>query len=343
MSHVNEDRLQVATYKEIAIVFATFVVILFFLYPKELIKDQILREDSNYDLSMLYLKNMLKHDPKNESLMLTLAKVGLQSGKKDISLRLVELLHSSSDEKIKKEAYTLGYTLHKENYYLVDTQEQKEQIIKKLKSIFLNIVEDNLYDVQDLDIWYEEAIFLNDYLSAHNLLLKKLKQNDNDIQSLERIYYLLNKMGKDSLPYLQQLQKKDKANALKWIMAEYYLLMDKQKYTEAEILLKKHSLNSDSFVKELAHFYNYTKQYGKASQAYIEIYNKSKDKEYLIKAIESLQAGNYLKESVELAQKYENFYINDKEFRIFLLKVYLAGGDVKLASKLAKKIMDLEK
>lgn len=342
MSHVNEDVLQVATYKEIAIVFITFVVILFFLYPKELIKEQILLEESNYDLSMLYLKNMLKHDPKNESLMLALAKTGLKSGKKDISLRLVELLHSSSDEKIKKEVHMLSYALHKESYYSTQVKEQKEQIIKKLKGIFLNIVKESLYDLQDLDKWYEEAIFLDDYLSAYNLLLKKMEQDDNDIELLERIYHISNKINKDSLPYLRQLQKKDKVNTLKWIMAEYYLMMTKQQYAQAEELLKKHSVDSELFVKELARFYSHTKQYAKTSQTYVEIYNKSKDKEHLIKAIESLQAGNYLKESVELAQKYENLYIKDKEFRIFLIKVYLASGDVKLASKLAKKIVDLE-
>ena len=74
MLRADEERLFVATYKEIAIVFISFALILFFLYPKDILKENVLTEESNYDLSVLYLKNMLRHDPQNEVLMLALAK-----------------------------------------------------------------------------------------------------------------------------------------------------------------------------------------------------------------------------------------------------------------------------
>ena len=56
MLHVNYEKKYVGTYKEIAIMFISFSVILFFLYPKNMISKQILSEKSNYDLSMLYLE-----------------------------------------------------------------------------------------------------------------------------------------------------------------------------------------------------------------------------------------------------------------------------------------------
>ena len=84
MSHVDNEieKVYVATYKELIFTFIVFSIILIVLYPKDLLKEQILAEKSNYDLSMLYLENLLDHDPNNESLMLILAEQSLRTGKK---------------------------------------------------------------------------------------------------------------------------------------------------------------------------------------------------------------------------------------------------------------------
>lgn len=76
---------------------------------------------------------------------------------------------------------------------------------------------------------------------------------------------------------------------------------------------------------------------------YIELFYKTKDynkrKEYYFKAVRALQAGNYLQESADLAHRYENFYLHDKEVRKFLLKVYIGTSNLDYASSLSKKIL----
>ena len=56
MLAVNYEKKYVGTYKEIALMFISFSIVLFFLYPKDMLNKQILSEKSNYDLSILYLK-----------------------------------------------------------------------------------------------------------------------------------------------------------------------------------------------------------------------------------------------------------------------------------------------
>ena len=122
MSSVNNSKEYVASYKELIITFLVFCIILFMLYPKDLIKEQILAENSNYDLSMLYLKNMLKNDPSNESLMLLLASQSLRSGKKDLAYKLLELLHNSKDKTVRYKAFRESYILAKEDYFYFEFQ-----------------------------------------------------------------------------------------------------------------------------------------------------------------------------------------------------------------------------
>ena len=55
--------------------------------------------------------------------------------------------------------------------------------------------------------------------------------------------------------------------------------------------------------------------------------------------LKSLQAGNYMKEAVELGYKYESLFFNDIAIRMFLLKIYIAAGDLKKANELSKKIL----
>ncbi|MDQ7066894.1 MAG: hypothetical protein Q9M40_02205 [Sulfurimonas sp.] len=109
MSYADDKikKVYVITYKELIFTFLMFSVILIVLFPKDILKEQILAENSNYDLSMLYLKNLLKHSPEDESLMLILAEQSLRSGKRDLSLRLLELLLQSKNVEYRHKAHIL--------------------------------------------------------------------------------------------------------------------------------------------------------------------------------------------------------------------------------------------
>ncbi len=342
---VHYEKKYVTTYKELFITFLAFSIILFVLYPKNLLKDQILSESSNYDLSMLYLKNMLENDPTNESLMIGLAEQSLRSGKRDLSLRLLELLYESEDFDMRRRAYLLSYKLAKEDYFFFKSEEKKKEQIIKVEKLYQNIMDNLLYDESDYDTWYIEAIFIKNALWAYHFLKQKIGLEPNSIKLKEEAYYLAMRLNKrdDAIDFLHSLQRIDKARKKKWVNAEYQLAMSKKRYMQAEMILKAHSSSSLYFKHELAKFYNFRGAYIKSSDIYMSIYaNIKKDlakKVYLLKALDTLQAGRYTKESVNLASQYENKYINDREVRSYMLKLYIAAGDLKKANALAKKLL----
>ena len=346
MSYVKYEKKYVATYKELALTFIAFCVILFVLYPKDLLKDQILSESSNYDLSMLYLKNMLENDPENESLMIGLAEQSLRSGNRDLSLRLLELLHDSKDREIRKKAYVLSYRLAKENYFFLQDKEQKQEQMVKIRLLYRSIMLGLFYDENDPSTWYTESVFVSNEIWAYHFINKKLKKEPKNIQTLEEAYYLATKLDKksDAIGFLRKLQKEDKTRKEKWIFAEYYMAMNYNEYSQAEELLKKHSRGSIKFKKELALFYSARGSYVKASSTYMSLYNKTNNykqkRDYLLKALAALQAGSHFKKAVRLAYKYENRYINDKQVRTYMLKLYMASGDLNRAGKLAAKLLE---
>ncbi|MBU0719745.1 hypothetical protein KJ877_00225 [bacterium] len=346
MLHASDEKTYVATYKELVIAFLTFSVILFFLYPKDLLKEQILSEKSNYDLSMLYLKNMLANDPENESLMIALAELSLQSGKKDLSLRLLELLHGSKDTQIRHKAYLLSYRLAKEDYFFVEEKEQKEQILLKLRQVFSSIIQEKVYTTDELEQWYEEAMFLSEYTNAYMLLKERLSKNIKSIKLLEESYYFAERMHdeKDSLRFLHALQTTDIDRRYTWLIVEYRKMIKNKEYKNAEKFLQYHAKDSLKWVEELAMFYSFLREYVKASDEYITLYRQTKQYsskvKYFMKAVEALQAGNKTREAVELAYTYEDNFFSDKTMRMYILKLYLASGDLKKASDLSKKILD---
>ncbi len=355
MSHVNSkdinayEKKYVVTYKELILTSIVFCVILFVLYPKDLLKNQILSEASNYDLSMLYLRNMLDNDPSNESLMMGLAEQSLRSGKRDLSFRLLELLHNSKDYDMRKKANVLSYKLAKEDYFFFKDKKKKQEQMLKIAALFENIMLNKFYNEDDIDIWHKEALFVKDDFWTNYFLKKRIKKNPSDVKLLEEGYYLAMKLGnkRNAISLLHALQQHDKYRKNQWIFAEYHMAMDAKKYIEAEMILKKHSDDSLSFKDELAHFYNSRGAYIKSSQIYMSLYHDihlySVKKRYLIKAIKELQAGNYLSQAVDLAAAYEKRYINDREVRSYILKLYIAAGDLNKATQLAKKLLKMRR
>jgi len=342
---VHYEKKYVATYKELILTFLAFCVILFVLYPKDLLKDQILSEASNYDLSMLYLKNMLDNDPENESLMIGLAEQSLRSGKRDLSFRLLQLLHNSKDANIKQKAYLLSYKLAKEDYFFLEEKKEKKEKKKQIKYLYLDIVNAGYYEDNDYDRWYTEGVFVKNNPWTYYFLQKKVDAKPHDIQLLEEIYYMSIKLNKknDSMKYLHSLQNEDKKRKIKWIFAEYHLVMNDKKYMQAEMVLQRYSDNSILFKEELANFYSGRGAYVKSSSTYMNLYNYTKgyqDKKiYLLKALDALRAGNYSNKAVSLASQYESNYINDREVRTFILKVYIGANRLDKAGNLAKKLL----
>lgn len=341
----DDKKVYVATYKEIVLIFIAFSVVLFVLYPKNLLKEQILQDTSNNDLNMVYLQNMLKQDPSNESLILLIANNNYKAGKLIASYGLLKPLMSSENPEIRKNASLLSYKLAKERYYVVKDEKQKAQIKDDLRDIFKNIVDNVYYSKENLNEFYNESFFLGMTSYTFRLLKEKISYAPNDIKLLTDAYYLADKLdyGPEVINYLDTLQTKDIDNRDNWILAEYNYYMKKDNLKDAEELLKAHAQTSFKWGEKLAEFYLATESYQAASQTYMQLYNRSNasndKKRYFIEALKSLQAGSLMKEAVALGYRYENRYLKDTQVRVFLLKLYLAANDLKKANDLSKKIL----
>jgi len=342
----NSEHAYVITYKELVFTFAIFTLILFVLYPKDLLKEQVVSEKANYDLSVLYLKNLLKHDPSNEKLMLALAKKAMEGGKKDLALRLLALLLHSKNQKFQFEATLLSYKIAKEDYFYFKTTAAKQRQKEKLLTLFLNIVNQKMYKAKDLKKWYGEAQFLNADIIAYNFLKELYKKEPENIKYLTQLYYfsLKYKKNKEAMAYLDTLLLKDKKHYFKWLKQKYYILLDAKRYKDVEKLLISAAHKESTFKELLATFYIMQKEYIKSSNVYQGLCKNAteytKKKLFFKKAVSALQGGRHLTRAAHLARRYENYFINDKSMRTYLLKLYLATGKLDYAYSYAKKIMN---
>jgi len=339
------EKVYVVTYKEIVFLFIIFVSMLVFLYPKDMLKQQIQAETSNYNLSMLYLKNLLLHSPNDESLMLILAEQSLRNGERERSLELLTYLHNSKNPKFRKKALLLSYELYKLNYNDSTDIKYRKKIRKLLAGIFNTIYKDKLYKREDNDRWYNEAIFNQNMEAIYYHLKIKIVDNPKDIKLLENAYYLSFRLKdeKNKIHYLKELMHYDKKRYDHWLSAYYYTLLNDKEYKKSELLLKGQALRTLFWHEKLAEFYIMRKEFKKSFSEYEELFNQEtnykKKKNYFFKALTALQSGGFLQESAVFGHKYENYYIKDKEVRKFLLKLYIATGKLDYGARLSRKIL----
>lgn len=352
MRFANKEKVYVASYKEVIIGFITFALILFVLYPKDLILQQILKEKSNYDLSVLYLKNMLRNNPKNEKLILTLAQKSIKSQNRDLALRLLELLKKSSHKEVQKKAYLLSYKLLKQNYFFLQNKKDKagmQKLRKELATVFLTILNRHFYNDEDLKMLYKEAMFLKSEEAQYLLLTKMIQKNPDNIKQLKDALYLASKLKKynEAFHYLDKLAKLDKKHMLKYNNTYFYLLTQVYDYKELENHLLTVAKNSKYWQDKVIEFYLAHKKYKKAAAYYMHLFYQTKDyhkrRDLWLKALITLQSGNLLKDAVQLGSKYEEYFIKSKEARVTLLKLYLSANDVQKAKELSEKILKVFK
>jgi len=348
MRFANYKRVYVASYKEIIIGFITFSLILVVLYPKDLIMNQILSEKSNYDLSMLYLKNMLQNDTKNEQLILALAQKSLTSKNRDLAFNLLKLLRNSKHRDVQAKAYLLSYKIGKENYFYLQEKKEKEKLAevhKELESIFSLILKKHFYQPTDLQILYKEAIFLNSLPSEYILIQEILKQNPNDISKLNDAFYIAFtlKKNKEAFLYLDRLSKIDTKHQVKWYDQKYYLLTQTYQYNFIESYLMQEAKTSQYWQTKVIEFYLSHKNYKKASVYYMHLFSHNSKfyakRDLWFKALDTLTAGNLTQDAVNLGYKYESYFIKDKKSRMKLLKLYIASNSLNRAKALSKKIL----
>jgi len=346
MFFANKPREYIVSFKEIFFLSVVFVSILFILYPKSNLEKEVLSEDTNYNLSIIYLKNMLRSDPTSEPLMLSLAQKSLKAGKRNLALGIVGLLYKSTDAKTRKEAYLLGYQLEKANYYFAKGKQGKEEALQSMKSNLVVIAQQHYFDPKKSYYWYQEALFLKETRKAYRFIQLTLKENPQYIAYLKEAYYLSEQVGKsaESIQYLHALQHYDGAHLSKWQEEEYQYLVKIKHTAQTENFLLKLSQGSVYWSNKLAEFYNAQNDQIKSAMVYKRLFQiaskYSEKKHYYLLAIKILRAGNYTKMASDFAYKYQNRFLKERYMRILLLKLYNAAGDISKAASLSEKILE---
>lgn len=343
----NDEHLYVATYKEIIFLLVVFIIILFALYPKGVLQNQISADKSNYDLSMVYLKDLLEHNPNDQSLQLILLEKSVRSGDIDEALKLSHTLLFSQNEYIRNKAIVLVYDAKKVQYFSFEDTQKQKILYPELQKLFERIYREKLYD-DNIEKWYNEAIFVHNQKAAYDFLQQLLEDEPTNIKLLKDGYYLSLDLYKqeDSMRFINDLEKYDTKNSRKWAMAKYSIFMRYKDYKSAELLLRQYADQSLDMQLKLANFYLMIQKYEDASDIYLQLFygaqNEQMKKEYLMKAIKTLQSGNLLKQAALLVHHYESQYIYDREMRKFFLRIYLAAGELDYAAQFSKKILKYE-
>jgi tetratricopeptide (TPR) repeat protein len=331
------------TYFEIAFATIIFIVVLYLLYPKGMLKKQVLQEQSNYELTAIYLKNMLRLEPDNTSLILATARILLREKRFDLAYELINVLKNTKDRSLKKDILLLEYDFWKSKR---EKEKRKEKIIKiknNMKKILNEIAKLNIKDTKK---WYLEAIDLGDKVNALRFLETKIKSNDLD--ALENCVYISSELKKidKEIECLDRLTKAEKEFPKKWIIALYSLYLERKNYKKAYEMAKKLAKVDPDFNTEPAKVNLMAKNYEKASKDYMNLYKKEinpkRKADYLFGAIRALEAGGKKEKAVRLAKEYQERFLNNDEVIKRFIKFYLSISNLKEANALAKKILNIE-
>jgi len=338
-SNVNKE-IEVISYLEALGVFLVFIFVLYVLYPKDMLQKQVLSESSNYDLTAIYLENMLRIDPTNEELTIALVKASIKSGQFDLALKMIGVLEKDADIVLKKELIAFRFEALKVKYF--STNEEKYHIeVKKEIALLLNtVIVDKYYDDANLEYWYTGSREFS--LNSQSLFfLYRLLEREEKAIWLEECFYLSTDLKDSTMQKdcLMRLRNIDISRYNEWTQQAYYLAVQEGEIERAISLLKDMASRSVRWRIELAKFYVELKRYKEGSQEYMLLYKGAKTakekKAYLLKALEALQYGSLMKEATLLARKYEALYYKDKDMSMTFIKLYLAAGALDDANRVS--------
>jgi uncharacterized alpha/beta hydrolase family protein len=348
-SYVYDNRIVVSTYRDIFMVFVLFVGILFSLYPGKVDPKQILEERSNHALAAIYLENMLRLEPENIELIFATIRVSLERGNLNLAEELIGVLQTPQYEYMSKEVNLLYFKVLKARflrYKEVNKKEEANSYEKKMKNLLKKLSKENKFDKKDALIWYSEAIVLKDKESAL-FFLKPLYQ-DKNIYALEQCVSFAEEIGyiKEKQFCLESLATLDGKSSEKWLNVTYSMYIAKGQNEKALKILQKLVKIDSNYNDEMARMQEITGRHKDASIVYLKLYNKSETKKekkyYFFKAIDVLSFSGLNSEAVNVAQLYEDDYLNDDEVMQKLLYLYMALNALDKAQALSIKLLKEE-
>jgi len=336
----------VATNGELFFVFLIFAFVLFLLFPKEMLQKQVLSEKSNYELTGVYLENMLRLDPDNRKLMLAAAKVSMERGNLDLSEKLLQVLRKNDDPSTRNALEMATYRLVQMQIEYSRSPDYIAQKRKRLATIVKRVAEKKYFDKKEALLWYRRALDTSQKKIALHFI--ESLSDSNDPASLEQCVYMMIQPENrhKRIACAEKLSQYGGTSAKKWLVAAWTLYAQEGDYKKAVDILEKLVKIDPSYRDKLAETRRAAGRFVDASNLYLLLYRKSdspeRKKEYLYKAIQALASGKLNHKAVQLAQKYEGNYLGDDKMMEKFIKLYLSMGELKAARALSLKMMEQE-
>lgn len=336
----SKKRELVVTNLEIFLLFFSFLGILFLLYPKDSLQKQVLAEKSNFDLTAIYLQNLMKLNPKDRELILVMAKTLYQQKKYDLAINLLEILNENPDKKIAQDAILLHIQINNTRL----EEEKNELVSKKIKdenSKLLKFISYSKHrDKNTCKTLYHAALTSGDKESAlrFNKNILDFAKEKERVKWFKNYHYLASELNEiqEDIYALKVLVKEDKNESKMWLNTLIPLL---DKDANLEKLAKELELDKAT----LANLYISKNRGTKAIFIYKQLYEDEKNlknkKEIFIKIIDMYRAKNNSKSAAKFAKVYENLYIKDSKITSKLLKLYLEAERSDFAKNLSLKII----
>jgi thioredoxin-like negative regulator of GroEL len=290
-----------------------------------------LAESSNYDLTAIYLENMLRIEPENTELTLALVKASIKGGKYDLALKMIVLLEKDADKELLHQLIGFRFEALKVKYFSTNERKYQDEVKTEIRLLLAEVIKDRHYDDKNLEYWYSGSREFS--LNAPSLFfLYRLLEREEKSVWLEECFYLSadlkdEKMQKECLMKLRTI---DVSRYEKWTVEAYYLAVHEGEIDRAVALLKDMATRSKKWREELAKFYVEIKRYQESSSEYMVLYKAASSaqekKQYLLKALQALQYGSLMDDATILARQYEALYYKDQEMSGMFIRLYLGAG-----------------
>jgi hypothetical protein len=244
--------------KDIIFLFITFSFVLYILFPKETLKEKVLKETKSNDLALVYIENMINFDYKNYELLLHYADMQFKDENFAAVKGIVGTLLKLDNKETQKSALILGEKLFKREYFQLEEQEDKEKLLKEYQDI-----------LKDMVLISEDEQFQNDILSYFSTskdrdeyikLLEKLSKIDDKWELKLTEYYMANnKLQKALILYKKRISKdipyKEKKVVFKKIIK---VLMFGSFFDEGTKIMQKYEnlfIEDEEIFEEIIRFY----------------------------------------------------------------------------------------
>lgn len=268
----------VASNGEIVAILFVFITILFFIFPKDNnnnIERLVLNENSNYDLSISYLKTIISTNPDKKEFKIALARIYQKAGKERELYKLLEELNL--DDFNEKEIF---YPYYYKFYSDRNRTEEANRYLTRIQMIM------KAYKKEEI----EKIIFdmikkkkIKKIFNFTDIYIKEFKPNKRELKKLyQDLFYLSNSNKKYEMAeyYLKKLLQMDKRE---WAKPAIYFYQDRNQTakvieymeylgmeTNTTTKLSKKELKKEELSNEerLAYLYIKEKNYEKAIESY---------------------------------------------------------------------------